>query len=1044
MSADGRFILTGSDDMSARLWDAATGREIRRFRGHSDKVRCVAFSPDARYVLTGSEDATARIWDAASGRETRRLEGHTDALRSVAFSADGRFVLSASNDRTVRLWVAATGREIRQLACPHDCLQIQSAAFSADSPIVISLEMDGSATVWRADTGREIGRFHNSSRHADLQFSADGRRAVRLDYGEAASVWDVATGKEIRRFPGKVGWPVVISPDGGLVLVGMGEDAAVLWNAETGGEVCRFRGHFGPLTAVSFSEDRRLVVSGGEDKIASLWDTATGREIRRFEGHTDLVEATVFSPDGRFLLTAGGEGVARLWDLASGREVRRFTGHSQLIEAVAFSPDGHFILTGSEDSTARLWEAGTGREVRRFEGEMYRVCTVAFSADGRRIVTASQAGGARLWDLATGREIRHFEIPSHPSRLQQVDISRDGRLVLTGDDNGPPLLWDVASGREIRRFEGEDDSIFAVKFSPDGRAAVAAGGAGTCLWEVATGRKTRCFEVPVTVRSMAFSPDGRFILTGSEDSIARLWDAADGREIRRFEGHLDWVNSVAYSADGRLVVTGSSDGTSKIWAADTGTLLATLISFTEGGWAVVDADGRFDTDSLDGQAPLHWIVDDDPLRPLPLEIFMRQYYTPKLLAKAIAREKLPAVPNMASLNRVQPLVSGLVIDADPGSPGKLRARVRVAMASDGKGSSGARDLRIFRNGQLVRFQEGSLEDGEYVFNGIAAPASRSMEFAAYAFNTDLVKSDTVQATFQRRDAPAAPHVRTFLINIGVNRNRAAGCDLQYAVADARELGAALEKRLPAVTRKLLVSADDTQLGGASKESIRESLAAVAREATPDDIFIFTYSGHGYTDRQGLFYLFPSSLQGSCDHADDAALLASAISSDELTGWLRAIDAGEMVMILDACHSAASVEAGDFKPGPMGSKGLGQLAYDKRIRILAASQSTQAAMENPWLNMGLLTYALTRDGLEAGAADWHPRDGKIWLREWLEYGVERVPELYEALQKGNGAAFRNARRGVRLEAREKKYAHPSLQTPALYDFTRREQVGVRLR
>lgn len=140
----------------------------------------------------------------------------------------------------------------------------------------------------------------------------------------------------------------------------------------------------------------------------------------------------------------------------------------------------------------------------------------------------------------------------------------------------------------------------------------------------------------------------------------------------------------------------------------------------------------------------------------------------------------------------------------------------------------------------------------------------------------------------------------------------------------------------------LVSTDTEK--GATKQEIREALKAIAAAATPDDVFFLSFSGHGYGDRNGQFYILPSDIQGNCTAVDDATL-KSAISADELAEWLRPVDAGEMTFVLDSCDSASSVEANDFKPGPMGSRGLGQLAYDKRMRILAASQSNKAALES---------------------------------------------------------------------------------------------------
>jgi uncharacterized caspase-like protein len=234
----------------------------------------------------------------------------------------------------------------------------------------------------------------------------------------------------------------------------------------------------------------------------------------------------------------------------------------------------------------------------------------------------------------------------------------------------------------------------------------------------------------------------------------------------------------------------------------------------------------------------------------------------------------------------------------------------------------------------------------------------------------------------------------------------------------------------------LLTADDSEPNGSSKDRWRSVLAEIAGKATPDDTFILTYSGHGYSDSDGMFYLLPSDLQGDCGQVDDA-LKQSAISDDHLTNWIRPIDAGEMVMILDACYSAASIESNDFKPGPMGNRGLGQLAYDRRIRVPAASQATQPAGEAGALGMGYLSYALVKNGLSAAQADWQPKDGAIWLREWLAYGVEQTPKLYGGVRAGD-----QGNRGVIAAFRGKNTV--SLQTPALFDFRAEGDVGLRLK
>ena len=151
-----------------------------------------------------------------------------------------------------------------------------------------------------------------------------------------------------------------------------------------------------------------------------------------------------------------------------------------------------------------------------------------------------------------------------------------------------------------------------------------------------------------------------------------------------------------------------------------------------------------------------------------------------------------------------------------------------------------------------------------------------------------------------------------------------------------------------------------------------------------------------------------------------------------SAWLREVDAGELLLIVDACHSETVVQPGDFKPGPMGSRGLGQLAYDKGMRVLAASKAGEAAFERLDLENGVLTYALARRGLDDGEADFQPRDGAIALGEWLAYAEQEVPRLFS---EGDARGSVANGRGRRDAFRGRRRTPPVYQQPVVFDFAK---------
>jgi WD40 repeat protein/serine/threonine protein kinase len=542
--------------------------------GHTAPVIGLAFSPDGKRLVSYSEDHNLRLWDTMSGGIIAVCKGHDDNVESVAFSPDGRRFASGGSDRTVRLWDGQTGDAICR--CEGHGSKVMALAFSPDGTRLVSAAPHEQACrVWNAQTGEPIAVLRAKGNETltiarnGLTFTPDGTRIVVCGTGGAVSVVNVDSGQE------------------GPILEQSG--------------VCG---------CLAVSPDGRLIVTGSTfpDDAVRIWELDSGALLAVLDGHGNAVTSVVFSPDGAHVLSSSLDRTLRVWDVAGRRQVTVMRGHTGSITQAIFHPGGTRVISASIDGTLRLWDAAEGELVEVLRGHTEKVWGCAFSANGNLLASCSYDRTVRLWDLqrieSTG------VLRGHKATVYDVAFSADGRHVVSTAWDNSTRLWDATTGSQIALFKGpgnteptESDSnwehrtgygdyMLSLAFSPDGtRLATGSRDAQVQLWDVPASKLTTTVQLPGEgADSLAFSPDGKLLAAAlrkpfGPDSDGHcgtcLLDALTGETVRTLTGHTDLVLAVRFSPDGRHLVSAGLDKTFRVWNTATGECLAELTGHSD-------------------------------------------------------------------------------------------------------------------------------------------------------------------------------------------------------------------------------------------------------------------------------------------------------------------------------------------------------------------------------------------------------------------------------------------------------------------------------
>lgn len=608
-SPDGKLILSQCWRF-ARVWDAATGRELASFARPEARGSLVAasFSPNGKQLIVVHDDQRAFIIDIAAQVEVKDFSLKGDGVRRFqtpidVFSPDGKFLAHLEGDTSVRIWDMAA-RKPRAL-CTAGGKKIVAMTFTNDGKTLVTADDEPRFHVFEAASGKELLRFAGEvNRLGTFAVSPDGRwlvtvgqtahsqqmhggvTATHFRSDSSVKIWDVTKGAVVRQIEAARdgvcrAW---FAPDGTLFTSGYGTDNTLRsWDVTNGKRRSEFARHGGMISSIAFTPDgKTLATSAGG--ILRQWNFKDASEQRPLAGHLGAVSSAALSGDGSSLLTISADGFARTWDLKTGASIHAFDAGQGYLYDCALSPDGNRFATvifNTQNPVIQLRNAKTGKLERELKDHGKAVSRLAISPDGQWLAAGDYDATVRLWDLNTGAQVRVLKAPS-PWLAGALRFSPDSRTLFGASIDDAVCIWNAVTGDLLKSWRphelgimkkvlpgGYPERSMGLAFSRDGEM-VAFGVQGQpriVVCATRTGNVVRTINgLDGTPVSLAISSDGKRIASGTWEGPVHLWDLEDGKHLKSCTGHRGRVLKLLFTADGKQLISTSEDSTALAWS----------------------------------------------------------------------------------------------------------------------------------------------------------------------------------------------------------------------------------------------------------------------------------------------------------------------------------------------------------------------------------------------------------------------------------------------------------------------------------------------
>jgi WD40 repeat protein len=837
-SPNGNYIVTGGEDDAVRLWDAATGMEIRTFFGHTRYVRAVAVSPDNRYILSGGEDKKAILWRIDTGKAVINIDAHKSFVVSTGFSPDGLYMFTACN-MAVNIWHVPSGKLVSSLAASR-----YPAAFTPDGKWFIAGSKKG-MTVWNVSSWEPFRKIEwNVGNLQSIAISPDGRYlATGSDYYynekklETVRMWDITTGDLIWKSGEQDygAYAVSFSPDGKNLAASYGNGRIMVLEAETGKLVHDLRNRGVTVFSVSYSPDGARIMAD-VDRNIHLWDARTGKLLGSLGGEAVAIKTAQFSPNGRYAISEGRGCRLYVWDMMTGREER--------IIAISKKTDGEVC-----------WD-------------YYQVIR-GFSPDSRFISTSDQEN-IYIWDLATGRQVKSTPLSQSQKddpNIRKLSFCSENRNICVSPKYDGPTL--AASIQYLVIHDSQNRILLrdASQNSVDRTLAENISGAP----------------------SMALSGDGKRLIIGSIDGSSTVIDIESGREVIKFF-HFKNGEWLGLTPEGYF--TASRNGPSH-FNIRRGNRAFNLDQFYDVFYRpdIVEAKLKGEDIALLAVTNL-----EEALKNPPPKVEFLDIPTKSSSNKVTIKYRVSTTGG--GIGEIRLFHNGKLIQSDGFYRQTRTIPIDKAATLLAYNSRAIKD--DLRSIAIVSKKEDKVSPIESapkndVYEGVITidAISGDNDIGLAAFNrNNTIQSILRTATFESTIKPEEPHL--YVLSVGIDEYRARENNLKFAVKDAESIVQKIQAQAKTQYKPENIHGTTIKNIDATKTNILNRMNELSKVIKPNDVFMLFIASHGVL-QSGLYSIVTHDYKGSLNNDN-------LINSNEIMEISKKIKALTQIFILDTCHA----------------------------------------------------------------------------------------------------------------------------------------------